>query len=102
MSEKRKSRRSNLSWPISVWVPRLNRFSNCNLKNISSGGCLAEKRISFGFKMGEIVEVNFPRTDRLAKLKGTYSRIKTAKVVRIKGNDVAVEFDVKESEASND
>jgi hypothetical protein len=34
-------------------------------------------------KEGQVVEVNFPRTESLAKEKGGYARIKTGKVIRI-------------------
>jgi hypothetical protein len=34
-------------------------------------------------RLGHIVEINFPRTVALAKLKGQFARVKSGKVVRV-------------------
>jgi hypothetical protein len=34
-------------------------------------------------RLGHIVEINFPRTVTLAKLKGQFARVKSGKVVRV-------------------
>ena len=83
LKEERKCVRTDLSWPVSIWVPAINRFLNGKTVNISEGGV----RISTDFegvcRVGQVVEVNFPRTEILAKEKGQYSRIKSGKIVRM-------------------
>ena len=52
-------------------------------------------------RLGHTVEINFPRTEVLAKEKGQFARIKSGKVVRVERKDmfkdanigVAVEFE---------
>ena len=39
-------------------------------------------------RTGHVVEVNFPRTETLAKEKGSFARIKSGKVVRIERESV--------------
>jgi len=81
--EERKEQRHDMDWPVSVWVPLLERFFNGRLINISQGGAL----ISIPFEgysfLKESIEVNLPRTNGLAKEKGQYSRIKLGKIIRI-------------------
>ena len=81
--EQRKDARTDLSWPISIWLPEANRFFNGRSANISKTGAYVNVDITAPVKEGHIVEINFPRTEALAKEKGGYSRIKTGKVVRV-------------------
>ena len=81
--EQRSQARSNLAWPVSVWVPEANRFFNGHSRNISKTGVFVKMPMTTPIQMGHIVELNFPRTVTLAKEKGQFARIKSGKVVRI-------------------
>ena len=81
--EQRKDARTSLLWPVSVWVPRANRFFNGQSANISKGGVLIKLPMTAPVGLGSTVEINFPRTSALAKQKGQYARIKQGKVVRV-------------------
>jgi hypothetical protein len=83
MVEQRKDERTSLLWPVSVWVPKANRFFNGQSANISKSGVLIKLPMTVPIGQGSIVEINFPRTSALAKQKGQYARIKQGKVVRI-------------------
>ena len=81
--EQRTEERTQLSWPVSVWLPEANRFFNGRSYNISKDGVFVTVPMSTPVKDGHIIELNFPRTTVLAQQKGTYARIKTGKVVRV-------------------
>lgn len=81
--EQRKDSRNNVSWPVSVWIPEANRFFNGRSCNISKTGVFITLPVTAPIRPGHIVEVNFPRTEALAKEKGQFARIKSGKVVRV-------------------
>ena len=81
--EQRKDSRNNVSWPISVWIPEANRFFNGRSCNISKTGVFITLPVTAPVRPGHIVELNFPRTEALAKEKGQFARIKSGKVVRV-------------------
>jgi hypothetical protein len=81
--EQRRESRTNLSWPVSVWLPEANRFFNGRSANISKSGVFVHVPISTPAHEGSVVELNFPRTDVLAEEKGQYARIKKGRVVRV-------------------
>lgn len=81
--EQRKDTRTELSWPISVWLPEANRFFNGKSVNISKGGVYLSLPMTAPVRAGHDVEINFPRTMSLAKQKGQYARIKCGKVLRV-------------------
>jgi len=81
--EQRKESRTNLSWPVSLWVPQANRFFNGRSSNISKIGVFIMVPMTTPVQPGNIVEINFPRTVDLAKQKGQFARIKRGKVVRV-------------------
>jgi hypothetical protein len=81
--EQRRERRTNLSWPVSVWLPEADRFFTGRSANISKTGVLITVPISTPAREGSIVELNFPRSDALAREKGQYARIKRGRVVRV-------------------
>ena len=101
LTEHRSNTRTELSWPISVWLPEANRFFNGRSSNISKTGVLLSVSVATPVREGHIVEINFPRTMSLAKQKGGFSRIKCGKVVRVERRNmlkdarigVAVHFD---------
>ena len=86
--EQRKDMRTMLSWPVSVWVPEANRFFNGRSANISKTGVLVSLSMTAPIRAGHTVEVNFPRTEALAKEKGQFARIKTGKVVRVERESI--------------
>ena len=86
--EQRKNMRSELSWPVSVWLPEANRFINGKSINISKGGTLISMPMTTPVRAGNEIELNFPRTTVLAKEKGGYARIKAAKVVRVDRDNI--------------
>jgi hypothetical protein len=81
--EQHRESRTNLSWPVSVWLPEANRFFHGRSANISKSGVLVHVPISTPAHEGSVVELNFPRTDLLAEEKGQYARIRKERVVRV-------------------
>jgi len=81
--DQRKDSRNTVSWPVSVWIPEANRFFNGRSCNISKTGVFITLPVTAPIRPGHIVELNFPRTEALAKEKGQFARIKTGKVVRV-------------------
>lgn len=75
--------RSDLSWPVSIWLPEANRFFNGKSINVSKGGAYISVPMTTPVRSGHEIEVNFPRTMSLAKQKGQYARIKNAKILRV-------------------
>jgi hypothetical protein len=82
-TENRRDVRTDLAWPVSVWLPESNRFFNGKSLNISKSGALLALPMTAPVRTGHLVEVNFPRTMTLAKQKGQFARVKVARVVRI-------------------
>ena len=85
--EQRRSERNDVNWPVSVWNPKASRFFNGRSVNVSTDGTLIALPMQTPVCEGQDLEINFPRTEELAKDKGTYARVKTAKVVRIDRSD---------------
>jgi hypothetical protein len=81
--EQRRDTRTNLSWPVSVWLPEANRFFNGRSANVSKTGVFVSLPMTTPVRTGNLLEINFPRTMALAKEKGRFARIKTGKVVRV-------------------
>ncbi|MBN1359938.1 MAG: PilZ domain-containing protein [Sedimentisphaerales bacterium] len=81
--EQRRERRTNLSWPVSVWLPDAGRFFNGQSTNISKLGAFVCVPMTTPARRGSIVELNFPRTESLAGEKGQFARIKRGRIVRI-------------------
>lgn len=81
--EQRKDSRSSVSWPVSVWIPEANRFVNGRSCNVSKTGVFLTLPVTAPIKTGNVVELNFPRTEALAKEKGQFARIKSGKIVRV-------------------
>ena len=86
--EQRKQARSELAWPVSVWLPEANRFFNGRSVNVSKGGVFLSMPMTTPVRPGHEVEINFPRTMSLAKQKGRYARIKPGKVLRVERQDM--------------
>ena len=81
--EQRRDTRTNLCWPVSVWLPEAHRFFNGRSSNISKTGVFVFVPMTVPVRAGHIVEINFPRTTSLAEQKGQFARIKSGKVVRV-------------------
>ena len=81
--EQRREERTDLAWPVSVWLPEANRFFNGRSANISKVGVYIRVPMATPVRPGSVVELNFPRTDTLAQEKGQYARIKKGCVVRV-------------------
>ena len=86
--EQRKDARTRLSWPVSLWLPEANRFFNGRSANISRTGVFITVPMTTPVRTGHTVEINFPRTEVLAKKKGGFARIKSGKVVRVERNNM--------------
>ncbi len=86
--EQRKEARTELCWPVSIWLPAANRFFNGRSANISKTGVFFMVPITTPVRTGNVVEINFPRTTALAKKKGRFARIKSGKVVRVDRKNV--------------
>lgn len=99
--EQRKDTRTNISWPVSLWLPEANRFFSGRSSNISKTGVFIRLPLTTPIRPGHVVEINFPRTEVLAKKKGQFARIRSGKVVRVERKDmlkdanigVAIEFE---------
>jgi hypothetical protein len=81
--EQRREQRTDLSWPVSVWLPDAGRFFNGQSANISKTGAFVSVPMTTPARQGSIVELNFPRTETLAKEKGQFARIRRGRVVRV-------------------
>lgn len=81
--EQRTESRNRVSWPVSVWMPEANRFFYGRSCNISRTGVFITLPVTTPIQTGNVVELNFPRTQALAEEKGQYARIKTGRVVRV-------------------
>ncbi len=81
--EQRRESRTDLSWPVSVWLPDAGRFFNGRSANISKVGVFITVPMTTPIRRGSVVELNFPRTDTLAEKKGQFARIKRGRVVRV-------------------
>ena len=81
--EQRKEQRTNLSWPVSIWIPQANRFFNGRSENVSKTGVFLNVPITTPVKAGSVIELNFPRTKMLADNKGQFARIKKGHVIRV-------------------
>ena len=81
--EQRNSKRTDVRWPVSLWNPMATRFYNGKSINVSGDGALVALSMQAPIAQGQEVEINFPRTEPLARSKGRFARIKTARVVRI-------------------
>ena len=81
--EQRQQIRQDLSWPISIWLPEANRFFNGKSVNVSKGGAFISVPVTTPVAEGNEIEINFPRSQTLAKEKGQYARIKNARVLRV-------------------
>ena len=89
--EQRRDSRTDLTWPVSVWLPEANRFFNGQSSNISRTGVFVSMPMATPVRAGHIVEINFPRTQALAMEKGQFARIKSGTVVRVERNSVLKE-----------
>jgi len=94
LTEQRKATRNSISWPVSVWMPEANRFFNGRSDNISKNGVFIRVPMTMPVRPGHVLEVNFPRTDSLAKEKGQFARIKKGKVVRVDRKDILKEAEI--------
>jgi len=83
LTEQRKDTRSSITWPVSVWIPEANRFFNGRCCNISKTGVFITLPVTTPVQPGHVLELNFPRTEALAKEKGRFARIKSGRVVRV-------------------
>lgn len=81
--EQRRNVRSDIAWPVSIWMPEANRFFNGRSINVSKGGAYISVPMTAPVREGHEIEVNFPRTMSLARQKGQYARIKNARVIRV-------------------
>ena len=81
--EQRQNTRSDIAWPVSIWMPEANRFFNGKSINVSKGGAYISVPMTAPVREGHEIEVNFPRTMSLARQKGQYARIKNATVIRV-------------------
>ncbi len=92
--EQRKDARSDLSWPVSIWLPEANRFFNGKSINISKGGAYISVPMTTPVRPGHEIEINFPRTASLAKEKGRYARIRGGKVLRVERENILEGADI--------
>ena len=81
--EQRKETRSNVSWPVSVWIPEANRFVIGRSCNVSKTGVFVTLPLTAPIRTGRRVELNFPRTEGLAQEKGQFARIKGGRIIRV-------------------
>ena len=92
--DSRQSTRTDLVWPVSMWLPDANQFYNATSINISKEGVLLAAPNSTPITEGQMVEINFPRTVALARQKGSFARIKGGKVIRVQRKDRQADGDM--------
>ena len=93
--EQRQTERSAVQWPVSIWHPKAARFFNGRSVNVSTGGALVVLPMKAPLREGQDLEINFPRSETLAKDKGGFARVKSAHVVRIDRTDSLMSATVK-------
>jgi hypothetical protein len=93
--EQRSTERTDVSWPVSIWNPKATKFYNGRSVNVSKDGALIALPLNAPVCEGQELELNFPRTETLAKDKGGFARIKTARVVRVDRNDTVTAAKIK-------
>ena len=71
--EQRKERRTDLAWPVSVWLPEASRFFNGRSANISKVGAFITVPMTTPVRRGSVVELNFPRS-REGRSSGSIAR----------------------------
>jgi len=89
--ENRRANRTQLSWPVSLWLPEANRFFNGKTINVAKGGVLLSMPMTTPIRPGHVVEINFPRTMNLAKKKGQFARIKSGTVIRVQRDTITID-----------
>ena len=92
--EHRKQARTDMLWPVSAWIPQANRFFNGRSTNVSKTGAFVRLPVTTPVRQGQLIELNFPRTETLAKEKGQFARIKIGTVVRVNRKDILNEANV--------
>ena len=85
--ERRRTSRHDLRWPVSMWHPEEERFFHVQSINISRTGALVRVSMKTPIALGQVVELNFPRTQALAAQHGCFARNKLARVVRVDDYD---------------
>ena len=75
--EQRSDTRSDLAWPVSVWLPKASRFFNGKSVNISKGGVFIKTDIKFA--IGKQIRLAIPgsKIRNNISLKGLIVRIST-------------------------
>jgi hypothetical protein len=81
--ERRSTSRYDLRWPVSMWHPEAEQFFHVQSVNISRNGAMLRVGIKTPLQLGQVVELNFPRTKALASQHGCFARNKLARVVRV-------------------
>ncbi len=94
LTEQRKDTRTEITWPVSLWLPEANRFFNGRSANISKTGVFLTVPMTTPVRTGHTVEINFPRTQALAKTKGQFARVKSGKVVRVERENMLKEANI--------
>ncbi len=92
--EQRTNARTSLNWPVSMWMPDVNKFFNCRTINVSKSGAYFRVPMTMPVGEGSVLEINFPRTETLAKEKGQFARIKLGRVVRVERNNLLTDADI--------
>jgi hypothetical protein len=70
-----------------MWHPEAEAFFHVQSVNISRAGAMLRISGKTPVRLGEVVELNFPRTKALASQHGCFARNKLARVVRVDETD---------------
>ena len=95
INEQRTAKRSSVNWPVSVWHAKAAQFFNGRSVDVSRAGVLITIPMKVPIHEGQNLEINFPRTEQLARQKGRFARVKNARVVRIDRSDALRSANVK-------
>lgn len=87
VKEQRRTKRTDVKWPVSIWHPKASRFYNGRSVNLSGKGALVELPMKVPVKVGQTVEINIPRNEELSREKGQSARIKKARVIYVNRNE---------------
>lgn len=72
-----------VKWPVSVWLPSVSMFFNGRSLKISKIAVLVHLPNDMPITIEDEPELNFPRTETLAKKFGQYGRLRGATIVDI-------------------
>jgi hypothetical protein len=82
-TERRKSKRYDLDWPVCLWHELTQRFYTGRSINISSTGALIHIPLTVPLRTNEKVELNFPPPENSSDMEHSPAKVFSAQVIRV-------------------